>query len=293
MPDVWVLDSDGSSRSALAREWYHEIFRRRWELLDRALKHHEAGAFEASVLIVLAQMDGIAVDVTGDRDQSFFKGFDHLEDDRTLAGHPEGLKAIARLMSRDVKATTSSGELRRHGIVHGRELGYDTRENSTRAFAALFNLIEWAQPRMQERARRWLQEGRDRWAGSDELDEDGRRRDRRGFDDAKVLVTRLVTVQTAHFEKRGCYARTIDELLGHSAWSDVIEVSSDDVDLATNTDASEFWLHVVTPTGFVFGSAGRGGDPVGWFYAGVRAPVGGISDDDWRHAARDPAHIEW
>jgi hypothetical protein len=61
-------------------------------------------------------------------------------------------------MAAGCPTTEVSGRLLRHGIVHGRELAYGTRANSTKAFAALLALIVWAQPIARNRLERQRQE---------------------------------------------------------------------------------------------------------------------------------------
>ena len=268
------------------------IFMRRWELLERARKHHRNRAYEASVLIILTQMDGLVIDVTGEHRQDFFSGGDHLVDETTLAGHPEGLKAIARIMNRDVKHTGETGQLSRHGIMHGRELGYDTVENSTKAFAALFALIEWAQPIVQVKAKQWLQDREAKYAGSKDVDEEGRRMDRRGFDQAKESLMRLATFQFGHFRRHGASARVIHEILP-TIMAPLLDVQPSDIVLHTDMEGREYWMYTRTPADYVFGVAGRDGEQAVWLYASEHEPVGGIANDDWRHGARDPAHVEW
>lgn len=129
-------------------------FRLRWRLIDKALCHHEAGAYEASVPIVLAQVDGIVWDLTQQRAGFFYgKGQESfLVDDGTVAGLPEGLEPLRKLMNRGLRESGATGALVRHGILHGQELGYDTRENSTKVFVLLLAVIDWAQPRARELA---------------------------------------------------------------------------------------------------------------------------------------------
>ena len=117
-----------------------QTFFRRGELIEKALDHHGAGHYEASVPIVLAQIDGIVLDITR---KPFFEHKDtsHLRDGTTIAGVPEGLEVVAAVLSQPVKKTASTGELRRHGVLHGRELGYDTLKNSTKAFVALLAVM--------------------------------------------------------------------------------------------------------------------------------------------------------
>jgi hypothetical protein len=53
-------------------------------LIKKALKHHEAGGYEASVLILLAQIDGLVLDFTDPPFGFFYRAKDHdFEDDQT------------------------------------------------------------------------------------------------------------------------------------------------------------------------------------------------------------------
>lgn len=52
-------------------------------------------------------------------------------------------------MSKRVETTSATGELLRHGILHGRELAYDTHVNSTKAWAALFAIIDGVKKRAE------------------------------------------------------------------------------------------------------------------------------------------------
>lgn len=77
-----------------------EKFRLRWRLIDKALRHHEAGAYEASVPIVLAQIDGIVWDLA-EGQAGFFSGNpSFLVDEVTIAGLPEGLNVLRKLTNR-------------------------------------------------------------------------------------------------------------------------------------------------------------------------------------------------
>lgn len=122
-----------------------KAFRPREQLLRLALEDHRSVRFHASVPVVLAQIDGIVFDVAR---SSFFskRTSSRLYAADTLAGHPDGLAALASKMSEGRKATTQSvlDLPYRHGILHGRDLGYATETNSTKAFAALIALKPWA-----------------------------------------------------------------------------------------------------------------------------------------------------
>lgn len=116
----------------------------RQRLLQEALALHREGRYAASIPMVFAQIDGIFLDITGEKiTDYFFKPKNpNLIDNETLAGHPLGPQALSELMSKRVETTGATGELVRHGIVHGRELAYDSLVNSTKAWTALFAVIE-------------------------------------------------------------------------------------------------------------------------------------------------------
>ncbi len=129
------------------------VARQREPLLRLALEDHCAGRYHASVPVVLAQLDGIVQDLTG---ASFYgakvsrddrqRRFAHLVAKDTVAGHPQGLAALARSLSVGRPATTvESLDLPyRHGILHGRDLQYATRRLSAQSFALLLALQPWA-----------------------------------------------------------------------------------------------------------------------------------------------------
>ncbi len=96
--------------------------------------------------MALAQLDGIAHDLTG---HSFFvspKKAAHLVARDSIAGHPSGLAALSGVMSRERRRTTDAdpGIPYRHGILHGRDLGYASKKVSAKSLAALLVLGSWA-----------------------------------------------------------------------------------------------------------------------------------------------------
>ena len=119
----------------------------RANLVEKALAHHRAGAYEASVPIVLAQVDGLVIDATNGKSGFFWRADPRaLVDDATLAGLPEGLEVLRGLFSISQNSTARTGSRSRHGIMHGRELGYDTNLNSTQCFVLLLAVIELVTP---------------------------------------------------------------------------------------------------------------------------------------------------
>ena len=109
-----------------------------------AYEDHKAGRYHASIPVMLAQIDGIAHDLTS---TTFYrKGrAKHLQANETTVGDPEGLAALADIISAN-RESTEEGPISlpyRHGIQHGRDLGYANRRTSTKAFATLLALRPW------------------------------------------------------------------------------------------------------------------------------------------------------
>ena len=260
-----------------------QVARRRRELVERALSHHRNEAYEASVPIALAQADGIVWDFTESRHGLFSSGSgrDHLLDNSTVAGLPEGLKPLSELFSVSMKESGATGSLSRHGILHGRELGYDTKANSTKVFVLLLAVIEWAQPRARTLAERKDREREEAHAGSDETDDLGRRLDTRGFEDAKASLRWLSAAQMGQWRHHGRYRAELDEIAPGSLGEERLRGMAQ-IHLAVTSGGREFKAWRVTPSGFCFGIAGRDGPPNEWYYSGPVAPPESLEAGDWR-----------
>lgn len=210
-----------------------------------------------------------------------------MTDDTTLAGYREGLPVLVRLLGAKQDATAATGELRRNGVLHGRELAFDTRANSTKVFVALAAFIEWAQPIAVTRLRAEQALREARYAGSDEVGQDGRRLDRRGFADVKGRLKRTLTYQWGRRQHGRPYAAQVREL-------DADLATSPGLHLLLEHDADVFWAWERTTAGWVFGAAGADGQQVGWLYSGPEAPTGPPSrGEGWKHIATDTSHKDW
>lgn len=115
----------------------------RQELIELVWQDHKEKRYHASVPVIAAQIDGIVKDLTG---KTFYsrKDTSHLQANETLASDPTALPEVAKMMSRSRSKTTTEplDVPQRHGVLHGRDLGYDTRRTSTQAFATLLSLTE-------------------------------------------------------------------------------------------------------------------------------------------------------
>ncbi len=117
----------------------------RTRLIKLACEDHVAGRYHASVPVVLSQLDGLVADLSSTRDGLFAEGVDVLAWD-SVEGHPTGLPRLGALMrTRRMRTRAEPIEVPfRHGILHGRDCGYDNELVSAKSFAAFFAAIEWA-----------------------------------------------------------------------------------------------------------------------------------------------------
>jgi hypothetical protein len=124
----------------------------RWTLLRKAETHHLNGSYEASVLILLAQIEGIIADVHDNR-LFFSRSLGRqasLVDPTRLVGIVGALETVRRVYTTGVRETGTTGVLSRHGILHGRELAYDTIVTSAKCWSLLDAVVEWALPVVRE-----------------------------------------------------------------------------------------------------------------------------------------------
>lgn len=127
--------------------------------------------------IVLPLIEGVVDDVTsGAKRRRFFKPKEsrRLIDDGTVVGHPSNLAALGRVMSNTQTRTEATGQLIRNGVLHGKELAYGTRRNSTKVLVALIAVIDWLQPIAHGLREAESHARINAHAGSDEVDDDGR-----------------------------------------------------------------------------------------------------------------------
>lgn len=179
--EVWNNDNKTWLHHAATpiRQWsnshypFKQLLWDRVVLIEKAIEHHFAGAYEASIPIVLAQIDGMSIDVTG---KSFFskKNNDPYMDDETLAGMEANLPVVRGVFSEDVRPSGHYGRVSRHGVMHGRDLAYATRANSTKAIVLVAALAEYLPKIADDVGARYRQDHENEVAGSTEVDEVGR-----------------------------------------------------------------------------------------------------------------------
>ena len=122
-----------------------EAFRPRMRLAEKALLDFEEGRYHASTPVVLAQIDGLVNDLH-ERRIGFFADEARLEAWDSMAAHDKGLNQLS-IVFNSHRGTTTTERIDvpyRHGIMHGRDLGYDNQLVACKTWAALFAVREWA-----------------------------------------------------------------------------------------------------------------------------------------------------
>lgn len=124
-----------------------EAYRPRADLLRLAALDFHAGRYHAVVPVVLAQIDGIVADVAG---KTLFTNTKDILPKLiawdSISAQEGGLPDLVELMA-SPRYETTAGPIEvpyRHGILHGRDLGYASSIVAVKAWAALFSLRDWA-----------------------------------------------------------------------------------------------------------------------------------------------------
>lgn len=260
------------------------IAEERARLVGLAWKHHLNEAYEASVPIVLAQVDGITHDATtgtgAPSGRSFFSMNSSRQaivaDDETLAGIEHGLPAVRRWYSERFVSSGARGTTNRHGVLHGRELRYDTRINSTKSFVLLLAVWEWANQQLAEEAQRRKDARYAEHEGSDGVDENGWRLDRRGFSTTRERLRRLALAERAFRGDRGQFGSLSELRINLASLSLVPAGHPIEILLGNNS----WWASECSEAGWIFSIGGERDST--YYFDGAAGPVSGPPGDGWR-----------
>ncbi|MFZ2070322.1 MAG: hypothetical protein WAV32_01700 [Halobacteriota archaeon] len=120
-----------------------EEYRPRYDLAEKAKEDYLAGRYHACVPVVLTIIDGIVNDI--EQKGFFAKGVDLTAWD-SIAAHSSGLQELSKLFNRSRKKTNTETITvpYRHGILHGRDLGYANKVVAAKTWATLFTIRDWA-----------------------------------------------------------------------------------------------------------------------------------------------------
>lgn len=262
------------------------LFKARARLMWKAKEHHEAGRYDASIPILQAQIEGLAVDATGGRKFFTKRNPADVVDPARLATIRSNLAVLHLVYGADVPVTQVAESLSRHGVAHGRELAYDTRINSAKTWSLMDAMVEWAQPLMQAEVARRRAEWLTANTGSQDTDAMGRRLDDREFVETATMLQTLKGSALGWHRQRG---RFRDDLVGGMYGDDDFQKhglpGAEGTFQRVRPDGQEVIYWRVTASGWVVGIAmtqvERGF--MDRFYDGPVAPTGGPSEvpDVW------------
>jgi hypothetical protein len=121
-----------------------EAFSNRYNFFLLAYEDTLAERYHAVVPVLLMMIDGAVNDI--DKGKGFFADKTNLTAWDSIAAHSTGLTALKEVFS-DGRHKTTKEEITlpyRHGILHGRDLGYANRTVTAKCWAALFAIKDWA-----------------------------------------------------------------------------------------------------------------------------------------------------
>lgn len=125
---------------------------KRWEQLNESLKLTLEERYMSAVPLILIASDGFASDIIGN--SPFEKDADLTSFD-SIVGHSTSLPVLIKQFIKGVRKS-SNEELNtplRHGILHGRSLGYDNKVTCFKAWMLMVSLVDWAIDKQNEESR--------------------------------------------------------------------------------------------------------------------------------------------
>lgn len=155
----WVLRPDTINLFAITRSKSFNVAGDRWHQLREALALTQEDRYWSAIPLILLASDGFASDVLGT--SPFDKNADLSLFDSMVA-HPTALPALIARLTKGVRKSSDDplSLPLRHGILHGRSLGYANRAVCGKAWMVMIALVDWAEDKRDEDARRAKNEAR-------------------------------------------------------------------------------------------------------------------------------------
>ena len=134
---------------------YQALYQKRSEILHFAVEDYKHGRYYSTILIMLTQLDGIVNDI---KYTGLFADSTELEIWDSISGHSSGLKRIVDIFKTNrTKTNIEPLELPyRNGILHGRELNYNSRLLAIKILALLLYVHDWYVSARDEEQRKKL-----------------------------------------------------------------------------------------------------------------------------------------
>ena len=138
------FDEDNINLLAINRSKQFDATGQRWHQLREALRLTLAQRYWSAVPLILIACDGLASEVLGT--SPFSKEDADLTVFDSVAGHPTSLSTLIAKVKKGVRKSTSDEMTLplRHGILHGRSLGYANRVVCMKAWLLMVALVDWA-----------------------------------------------------------------------------------------------------------------------------------------------------
>lgn len=121
-----------------------DAFKIRDKLLRLAYEDTIVERYYSAVPLLLMMIDGVVNDI--DKNKGFFAEKTDLTVWDSIAAHSTGLAKLKEIFS-NTRKKTSDEDISlpyRHGILHGRDLGYANKTVAAKCWAALFAIKDWA-----------------------------------------------------------------------------------------------------------------------------------------------------
>ena len=128
--------------------------RNRWVQLQEALDLTFEERYWSAVPLILIACDGFASDVLGN--SPFKEGADLTAFD-SIVGHPSSLQRLIGKITKGVRRSSDEALTLplRHGILHGRSLGYAKQAVCMKAWLLMIALVDWAYDKESEEESRF------------------------------------------------------------------------------------------------------------------------------------------
>lgn len=149
----WALDPEIINLFAILRSRAFGDTHGREDQLREALALTTEGRYWSAVPLILIICDGFASDLLGT--SPFEKNADlNLFD--SMVAHPSSLPAAIAQITKGVRKSSDAplSLPLRHGILHGRSLGYANRAVCGKAWMLMIALVDWAADKQDEEARK-------------------------------------------------------------------------------------------------------------------------------------------
>ena len=131
-----------------------EEIKPRFSLIYAAFQDYQAERYHACIPVFLMMIDGVYTDVINSKKSFFNQGAEVIAFD-SIAGNESGLNNIANIF-RKKRGQTMTKKITlpyRHGILHGRDLGYANEVVATKVFVTLIALKDWGIKYKEENSR--------------------------------------------------------------------------------------------------------------------------------------------